>query len=452
MAKTRKSGNPAVRAGVNSSTTVGGKSKGAQTIGLFGAVAIGLASMLGAGVFVVFHSAYLIAVGGLFWALALAALVACLNSWSIYSMARKLDRPGGVYSYAREYLNPTSSFLAGFAFVFGKIGSIAAIALAFNLYLAPGVGFVPAAVAIVILTLINISGIQRTALMSAILAVLTGGYLLILTIAGFNTPAYTALTSFDPTQGLSFQGIFGAAAIFFFAFAGYARVATLGNEVSKPKQNIPRAIVISLGLVIALYFALALVLVKFEGTTLGIIAAPIGELASLVFGGVGTLGTWVTFIAALACLGSMLALLAGVSRTSAVMAQDRELPKFFEVRNRKGVPYRAEIAIAAGAIALTVIGDVTWVIGFSSFSVLFYYAVGHLTVLRQPKKDRVIPKWAAWLGFGLCALLAAAIPGPAVPVSTAILVIAFLLRRFVSARAAKKAVAEQQDIYLGEQD
>jgi len=427
MAKSYKSGNPAIRAGYNPSMLESGNFKKQQTIGLFGAVAIGLASMLGAGVFVVFHSAYLVSSGGYFWALGLAALVASLNAWAIYSLARQVDRPGGVYAYSRHYLNQTSSFLAGFAFVFGKIGSIAAIALALGTYLAPNAGPVPSALAIILLTLINIMGIQRTALMSAILAILTGGYLFILGIAGINVPAYNALTQTDFSQGLNPVSIAGAAAIFFFAFAGYARVATLGNEVRKPKRTIPTAIVISLVIVIALYFLLAFVVLKFDGVNLVLINAPISNVASLIFMG-SPLAGWVVPVAVLACLGSMLALLAGVSRTSAEMAADSELPKFFAARNKRGVPYRAELVIAAGAIALTLVGDLTYVIGFSSFSVLFYYAFGHLTVLRQPAKDRVMPKWAAWIGFALCAVLAIAIPGPAVPVSAAILLLAYLVR------------------------
>lgn len=449
MANNSKSGNPSVRAGalppvgkpvnvIKPTNSAAIKKRQPSQIGLFGAVAIGLASMLGAGLFVVFHNAYVVSPGGFFWALGLAALVAALNSWTIYSLARKVDRPGGVYAYAREYLNPTASFLSGFAFVFGKIGSIAAIALAFSVYLSPSAGFFPAALAIVAMTLVNIAGIHRTALMAAVLAIAVGGYLLVLTINGFVNPSFNALTRPDFTQGLTPQGILGAAAVFFFAFAGYARVATLGNEVKNPKRNIPTAIVISLSIVVLLYFALALVLIKFEGPSLAMLKAPISTLASLVTPGSTTLATWVTPIAVMACLGSMLALLAGVSRTSAVMAEDSELPKFFAVRNKRGVPYRAELVIAAGAIVLTAVGNLTYVIGFSSFSVLFYYAVGHLTTLRQPANERVMPKWVAWVGFALCALLAVAIPGPAVPVSAAFLLLAVLVRIDVLNKRAGK--------------
>jgi len=417
-----------------------------NTIGLLGAIFIGLASMIGAGVFVVFHSAFAVSQSGYFLALALAAVVASMNSWAVYGLARQIDRPGGVYSYAREYVNNGWSFLAGFAFVFGKIGSIAAIALAFNAYVAPAVGFIPGAVAIFLLTLVNIAGISRTALMSAILAILTGGYLIVFTIGGFTQPAYNSLGAASFTEPVSIPGLLGAAALFFFAFAGYARIATLGNEVRNPKRNIPLAIVLTLSLVIVLYFGLAFVILKFLGVSLMQQNTPVAITALLVFGNSSAMYLWAVPIAALACLGSMLALLAGVSRTSAVMAEDHELPRYFARRNRRGVPYRAELVIGAGAIALTAIGDLTWVIGFSSFSVLFYYSVGHLAVTRQPRELRVMPRWAAWVGMALCIALALFIPGPAVPVSLGILVVAFGLRWFKLRTAAKRAVANVKAI------
>jgi hypothetical protein len=120
------------------------------------------------------------------------------------------------------------------------------------------------------------------------------------------------------------------------------------------------------------------------------------------------------------------------------MATDRELPGFLSARNKRGVPYRAELLIAAGAISLTAVGNLTWVIGFSSFSVLFYYAIGHLSTLRQPVAERVIPKWVAWIGLVLCLALAVAIPGPAIPVSAAILILAVLVRIDVLNKRAGK--------------
>jgi len=400
-----------------------------QEIGLVGALAIGIASMLGAGVFVVFREAFTIS-GSLFLAaIALAALVAVLNASSVYQLAKRISRPGGVYTYSREMVNNPTSFVAGFAFVFGKIGSIAAIALVVQEYLTPELKFWPAAAAIAALTLINISGINRTASVAAILATTTTLFFLVVLISAAlpaasvsSQPAGEVLSAAGTS---TFAQLISAASVMFFAFAGYARVATLGDEVSNPKRNIPRAIVITLIVVTLLYFGLAQTLLTQLGLSLGFVEAPFVALTALITPWMP--GWAVILVAAAAGLGSMLALLAGVSRTAATMAEDGELPKLLSRRNRAGAPWIAEVIVGAGAIGLLLIGELSWVIGFSSFSVLLYYAIGHLSAWLIPEIGKTV-RVVAFLGFGLCALLAVAVPGPAVWISVLILAVALAVR------------------------
>lgn len=400
-----------------------------QQIGLGGAVAIGVASMLGAGVFVVFREAFTIS-GSLFLvAIALAALVAVLNASSVYQLAKRISRPGGVYTYSREMVNNPTSFVAGFAFVFGKIGSIAAIALVVQEYLTPELKFWPAAVAIAALTLINISGINRTASAAAILATTTTlFFLVVLTSAALPAASVSAQPAGEVLSAAgtsTFAQLISAASVMFFAFAGYARVATLGDEVSNPKRNIPRAIVITLIVVTLLYFGLAQTLLTQLGLSLGFVEAPFVALTALITPWMP--GWSVILVAAAAGLGSMLALLAGVSRTAATMAEDSELPTLLSRRNQAGAPWIAEVIVGAGAIGLLLVGELSWVIGFSSFSVLLYYAIGHLSAWLIPEVGKTV-RVVAFLGFGLCALLAVAVPGPAVSISVLILAVALAVR------------------------
>ena len=395
-----------------------------QQLGLGGAVVIGLASMLGAGVFVVFATAYTYAADYIFLAIGLAALVAGLNSWAIYQLARQVDRPGGVYAYSRNYLNPHFSFLSGFAFVFGKIASIAAIALVFQKYVFPNLAFWPSVLAIAALTTINILGINRTAGVAAVISAVTVTFFIAIIIWSLLVPASETQTIVDFVNPRPFQPIIMAAGVIFFAFAGYARVATLGNEVRDAKHNIPKAIVISLSAVLVIYLALAFTLLRNLGGSLMDTKTPVATLTEAVTGNI-----WITpLVAAVASLGSMLALLAGVSRTAATMAEDRELPKVFLARNRFGSPWLAEVIIAVGAIVLVSLGEIVWVIGFSSFSVLFYYAVGHLSAFAQPQTERVMPKWLNAIGVVLCVTLAVSFGWETFAISLGILALAWLAR------------------------
>ena len=394
-----------------------------QQLGLAGAVAIGLASMLGAGVFVVFRDVAAAAGSLQNISLAIAALVAILNATSIYQLARVQSRPGGVYAYSRVYLSKSASFVAGFAFVFGKIGSIAAIALVFEEYVLPGWHGLVAVLAILTLTAINLLGINRTAAVAAVLAIVTTAFLLLAIISAANSSASVAVDASALAPGNALQG----AALMFFAFAGYARVATLGDEVRNPKRNIPRAILISLGAVLVLYVSISFAFSAILGPSLVSTAAPFVVLMSITS---PWMPSWVVVaVASSAALGSMLALLAGVSRTAAVMAEDAELPKIFKLRNSHGAPWLAEIAIALGAIILVQLGALAWVIGFSSFSVLLYYAIGHLSSMRQPSAERVMPRWLNVLAAMLCLVLIAAVPGPAIPVSLVLIAIALAARQ-----------------------
>lgn len=395
-----------------------------QQLGLGGAIAIGLASMLGAGVFVVFASAYKVSANLIFWAIALAALVAALNSAAIYQLARQVDRPGGVYAYSRVYVSNTWSFLSGFAFVFGKIASIAAIALVFQKYVLPNQQFWPSALAIGALTIINILGINRTALVATVLSAITTFFFVSLCALGLSTEGGRLSTALEVSPSSEGFPLLLGAGVVFFAFAGYARVATLGDEVRDAKRNIPRAILISMTSVAILYFLVGWVLLDHLGNSIVDNETPVATLFTNITG-----NTWLTpTVAALAGLGSMLALLAGVSRTAATMAEDGELPAAFQMRNRFGSPWLAEVIIAAGAIVLSSLGEIVWVIGFSSFSVLFYYAVGHLSALRQPKEQRLVPRLLNVIGIILCLSLALAFGLSTFLISVAVLAIALILR------------------------
>ena len=425
-----------------------------QKISLGLSVAIGLASMLGAGVFVVFHEAEKLTSQvsdhwGLLIAIGLAGIVAILNAASVYQLAKVVSRAGGVYSYSRVYVGPTTSFVAGFSFVFGKIASIAAIGLVFGVYVWPEQPVLASSLAIAALTAINLLGINRTARVALLLSIATVSFLVVTLVWGFTRgaealPVGAVVASddtLDHTLGsvVNFVGtgstmpILSAASIVFFAFAGYARVATLGDEVHEPRRNIPRAIAISLSAVLVIYFALAVMFQNTLGDALAEAPAPFvtfWQNSTTEFGlSTNTVQNIVLIFAAAASLGSLLALLAGVSRTAATMAEDHELPAWFSARNRHAAPWLAEVVVAFGAIILAQFGRLDWVIGFSSLSVLLYYAIGHYSALRQPTDERVMGRWVGFVGIFFCVLLLLAVPGPAVWLSALILGAALLIRR-----------------------
>lgn len=390
-----------------------------QKLTLTDAVFIGLAAMLGAGVFVVFGPAASYAGAALPLAILIAAIVAYLNAGSVAQLAKAVTRSGGGYSYARVYISKNFSFLAGSAFLVGKIGSSAAIALTVATYLTPDHVVLTAIGAVVVMTAINLAGINRTALGSKVLATITIAFLLTLVIAGFALPAAAAqLETGSPI------GILSAAALFFFAFAGYARVATLGGEVQNSDRNVARAIWISFAIVLAIYLTLSLILTEKLGSNLAFTVTPLADLAAKTFLG----GEFVWIFAALAGLGSLLALLAGMSRTAAEMALDLELPKPFAKRLSNNAPVVAELTIAGLVIVLVSTGGILLSLGISSFAVLLYYAITNFAAFRQPSADTTRPKALNLLGLALCLLLALSVPIEGLVAGAGFLTGAMLLR------------------------
>jgi basic amino acid/polyamine antiporter, APA family len=390
-------------------------------LSLGGASLIGIASMLGAGVFVVFAPAALLSGSYLLVAIALAGLVAALNARSMRQLSKVLPRAGGAYAYGREYLSKSWGFLAGISFVLGKIGSVAAIALAAAAYIYPAAKVEVAIGAVLLMTVINLLGINRTALGALILSVPT--ILLLLLVGFFGLQQDTGSIQTE----LSITGIISAAALIFFAFAGYARVATLGEEVRNPAVNVPRAITIGLVSVLSLYLLVGNALSRTLGPSLERSVAPVLDFTNTVMPWLA--GEVVIVIAGAACLGSLLSLLAGISRTAEAMARDGELPRVLTRRSQRfDSPWAAEIVIAAVAISLISSGDIVWTIGISSFCVLGYYAIANLAAIRQLGGGQWNPKFLALLGLATCCLLAAFVPLGSLLLGIALLALALVTR------------------------
>ena len=387
----------------------------------FDAVGIGVASMLGAGVFVVFGPIADLTGTLMPLAILVACFVAYLNAGSISQLAAQVAKSGGAYSYARHYLNPTWGFLAGASFLVGKIGSSAAIALVVARYVSSS-NLIPVALwAVLVMTIINIAGINRTAQGSKILAGITLVFLGVLMSAALFTP--------NASQVLvtgSILNVPGAAALVFFAFAGYARVATLSGEVANSVKSVPRAIAWSLGIVGVIYLMLGLLLPAKLGLSLAGSLTPIADLAEVSLPDLNA-GSVAVF-AALAGLGSLLALLAGMSRTAAVMADDGELPKVFRIHLKNGVPIVAELAVALSVVLLVLSGSIVFTIGLSSFAVLSYYAIANLAAFRQPRAETTRAKWLNVVGLASCLLLALSVPGQGLILGVLIFAILLFLR------------------------
>lgn len=392
----------------------------ARRLTLADAVAIGLGSMIGAGVFAVWAPAIGVAGSGILIALAVAAVVAYCNATSSAQLAAAHPVAGGTYAYARAEIGPCWGFIAGWSFVIGKIASCAAMAMTFAAYAAPAGWQVPVAVAaVVLLAVVNCFGVTRTALVTRILVVCS---LLGLAVAvGFGFAA-TPTASPTPLPDATVYGVLQGAGLLFFAFAGYARIATMGEEVVDPARTIPRAIVFALGGAVVVYALVGAVVVLVLGADVIGSTAPLVDL--LTAAGASAWTPVLRVAAAAASLGALLALLTGIGRTTLAMAREGDVPRFLaKIDRRHQVPQRAEIVIALIVIAIVLVADLRGAIGFSSFGVLLYYLIANAAAFRQTGRARRYPRALQVLGALGCLVLVNTLPVFASLVGTAVVLL-----------------------------
>jgi len=362
-----------------------------RRLGTFDAVIIGLGSMLGAGVFAAFSPAAAVAGAGLLIGLAVAALVAYCNATASAQLAAEYPTSGGTYIYGRERLGPWWGFLAGWGFVVGKTASCAAMALTFAAYVAPAAWERPIGIAaVIILTTVNYYGITRTAGLTKIIVAVVIAILVLVVLASLSGSDGTASVRSWDLLANGWYGILQSAGLLFFAFAGYARIATLGEEVRNPERAIPRAVLTALTIAVSIYLLVGVAILVALGPT-GVASSPAPLAAAVNAVGWGWADLVVRFGAAAAALGALLALIAGVGRTTLAMARHDDLPRWLAaVHERHQVPHHAEIAIAGLVCILILVTDLRGAIGFSSFGVLLYYLIANAAAYTQlPDRRRL---------------------------------------------------------------
>ncbi|MEC3957893.1 APC family permease [Nocardia sp. CDC153] len=382
-----------------------------RSLGLADAVTIGLGSMIGAGVFAALAPAARAAGSGLLLGLAVAAVVAYCNATSSARLAARYPASGGTYVYGRERLGEFWGYLAGWCFVVGKTASCAAMALTVGTYAWPQHAHAVAAAAVVALTAVNYRGVQKSALATRVIVSIVLAVLAAVVVAALTSDtAEIARLQFD--SGLTATGVLQAAGLLFFAFAGYARIATLGEEVRDPARTIPRAIPLALGITLGVYALVVVAALSVLGPQgLSQAAAPLSDVVHAA--GVGWLEPVVRAGAVVAALGSLLALILGVSRTTLAMARDRHLPHALAaIHPRFAVPHRAELAVGLIVAVAAATTDLRAAIGFSSFGVLLYYAIANAAAWTlTPSEGRPI-RLIPILGLLGCLTLASTLPIP----------------------------------------
>lgn len=396
---------------------------------LIDAVGIGLGAVVGAGIFVVTGVAAGIGGAAFIVGLLIAGVAATCNALSSAELAARYPQSGGTYEYGYRLLHPAFGFGAGWMFLTSKLAAGGTVALGFGSYFSQLFPAIPARYAAVgaalLLTFANLFGIKKAGRFNTGIVSITLLTLLYFVIAGI--PAFDS-TNLQPFAPNGFSGIAESAALLFFAYTGYARIATLGEEVSEPEKTIPRAVIITIAVSVVLYMAVALVAVGAVGAVeLANSSSPL-QTAARGFSLPGVF--WMVGIGATtAMLGVLLSQIVGISRMMFAMARRDDLPRILEHTNSKyGVPDYGVLLSGLVIVMLSIFGTLQFVVAAAAFTILLYYGIANIAALRLAAADKLYPKWIAVLGLISCLALAVSLRLTTILTGLGLLVLGFILR------------------------
>lgn len=385
-----------------------------RQLGLFGAVMMGLGSIIGTGVFVSIGIGAGLAGPAVIVAMVIGAFIALFNGLSSAQLAANHPVSGGTYEYGYRYLNPALGFIAGWTFLLAKSASAATAALGASAYLGDFIGLdgawrVPLAFIIVIIfTLLLLGGLKRSNAVNTVIVTMTLVALSSFIIGGLPNVSGDNLTPFF-ADDMGISNLLYASALMFVAYTGYGRIATLGEEVHEPRKIIPRAIITTLFVTMMLYVLVGLVAIGTLGASelsasVAQNRAPLEEAARTFSSPIAML---IAIGAITAMLGVLLNLILGLSRVLLAMGRRGDMPRITAKLNAsQTTPTIAVMVMGVVISGLVLIGDVKTTWSFSAFNVLIYYGITNLAALRLSPQERLFPRWLAVCGLISCLFLA----------------------------------------------
>ncbi|HEX2786294.1 MAG TPA: amino acid permease [Ignavibacteria bacterium] len=407
----------------------GNRSELLRVLTLKDAVGIGLGAIIGAGIFVVTGVAAGVAGPAFIIGLIIAGIVAGFNGLSSAQLAAVYPQSGGTYEYGYRILNPAFGFSAGWMFLISKLSAAGVVAIGFGSYFYQ---IVPVAspltlsvIAVIFLTFANYFGIKKAGALNLFIISITLLSLLYFVFSGI--PQIDA-DNFQPFNPFGISGIAEASALLFFAFTGYARIATLAEEVKEPEKTIPRAVIITIISAIILYAAVSYVAIGVIGTEqMSGSKSPL-QVAVNVLNTPG-IKIIITLGASTAMLGVLLSQILGISRMMLAMGRRKDLPKIFaKVHNEFKVPHIGIIITGLIILFITIAGSFEFIVRAASFSILIYYSITNIAALKQPKAEQRFGKIISILGLIGCLVMSVSLPVEVILIGVGLLLAGFIVR------------------------
>jgi len=376
-----------------------------QTLGLWSATAINVGAIIGGGIFVVTGIVAGLAGSALVVSMILAATIALLTALSFVQLAAWQPVEGSGYEYVRQLISPFAGFLSGWMWIIANTFGGAAVSLGFAFYLAGVIPGIPsnivAAFTCLAFTALNFVGIRQSAIVNNVLVAIK------LTVLGFFVvlgSAHANSSNFIPFEPLSSGVLFGAYFIFF-AYGGFARTTVIAEEIKDAKQNVPKAILLSLAISTVVYIIVGIVAVGLVGA--GSLASSNSPLADAISTTGSPLAAQIVSLGGLVATASvLLTSILGVSRMAFSMARRKDLPQALSSINMKfGTPHVSIWTIGSAMALLVLLADLTSIVVVSTFALLFWYVLVNAAALKLKQQEMKRMGLLSMLGLAACSML-----------------------------------------------
>ncbi len=375
-----------------------------QSIGLWSAVAINVGAIIGGGIFVVTGIVAGYAGSALIISMIIAGIIAFITATSFARLTAWQPVEGGVYEYGRQLISPFSGFLAGWMWLVANTFTGAAVSLGFAYYLTaafPGLPTNIVAAAICLgFTSLNLVGAKES---SRVNNFLVGIKLTILAFFVVFGAMHFTSSNFVPFNPLTSGVLYGSFFIFF-AYGGFARVTVVAEEIKDAKRNVPRALLLSLGISMIVYVLVGIVAIGLLNPhALSVSSSPLSSAISVTR---NSLAIKIVAIGGLVATASvLLTAILGVSRMAYSMARRNDLPSALARLHHKFVtPYYAILGSGILMAILVLFVDLTRVVAVSTFALLFTYCVTNISAFKlreNHNQHKILPLF----GLATCIML-----------------------------------------------
>jgi APA family basic amino acid/polyamine antiporter len=377
-----------------------------RSIGLWSAVAINVGAIIGGGIFVVTGIVAGYAGSALVISMIIAGIIAFITATSFANLTTWQPVEGSVYEYGRQLISPFSGFLAGWMWMVANTFTGAAVSLGFAYYLTAAFPGLPsnliAAALCLSFTALNLVGARESAGVNNVLVTIKLAVLAFFVLFG---ALHWNAGNFIPFSPFSSGVLYGSFFIFF-AYGGFARVAVVAEEVKDAKRNVPKAMLLSLGISMIVYVLVGIIAV---GLLKPVALAGSGSPLSAAMGVTGnSLAVQIVSVGGLVATASvLLTAILGVSRMAYSMARRNDLPSALaRLHSKFFTPYYAILAAGVLMAVLVLFVDLTRVVAISTFALLFNYSITNIAAFKL-KSDHKRHKVMPLLGLATCIMLLA---------------------------------------------